>query len=68
MNSNQSAVIFGFITVAFVVYITLKGELPIYAGLLLLSPAQSGQQSASASNASSAQASSIISSAIALAG
>lgn len=35
---NQSGVIFGFIAVAFFIYITLKGELPTYAGLLLLSP------------------------------
>lgn len=37
--NNQSGVIFGFVFAAFFVYITLKGELPIYAGLLLLSPA-----------------------------
>jgi hypothetical protein len=35
---NQSSVIFGFLFVAFFVYITTKGELPVYAGLLLLSP------------------------------
>jgi len=40
--SNQSGVVFGFIAVAFFVFITLKGELPIYAGLLLLSPAAPG--------------------------
>jgi hypothetical protein len=38
---NQSSVIFGTIILAFFVYITRKGELPIYAGLLLLSPGTS---------------------------
>lgn len=40
--SNQSGVIFGYLAVGFLVYITLKGELPIYAGLLLLPPGGSG--------------------------
>jgi hypothetical protein len=47
MPSNQSGFIFGFILLAFFVYITLKGELPIYAGLLLLSPGGTGSSSAS---------------------
>lgn len=38
--NNQSGVVFGFLAFAFFVFITLKGELPIYAGLLLLSPPQ----------------------------
>jgi hypothetical protein len=38
MGSNQSAWIVGYILLAFFIYITIKGELPIYAGLLLLSP------------------------------
>lgn len=36
--TNQSTVIFGFLVAAFFIFITLKGELPTYAGLLLLSP------------------------------
>ena len=51
---NQSGVIFGFIAVAFFVYITLKGELPIYAGLLLLSPQSSGTTSAAAATTNQA--------------
>lgn len=38
MDSNQASYIFGFAFLAFFVYITLKGELPVYAGLLLLPP------------------------------
>jgi hypothetical protein len=45
--SNQSGVIFGFLAVSFFVFITLKGELPIYAGLLLLSPGQNPGTAAS---------------------
>jgi hypothetical protein len=54
-DSNQASYIFGFIFLAFFVYITLKGELPVYAGLLLLSPASSGAGTSSTSN-SAAQA------------
>lgn len=43
---SQSSIIFGSIILAFVVYITRKGELPIYAGLLLLAPGN--QQAAQA--------------------
>jgi len=60
---NQSGVIFGFIVTAFFVYITLKGELPVYAGLLLLSPSQGGSGSA-ASKVSSDITSTIIQGAI----
>jgi hypothetical protein len=52
--STQSGFIFGFIILAFFVYITLKGELPIYAGLLLLSPASGNQGSNTAANAAQA--------------
>jgi hypothetical protein len=52
MGSNQSAWIVGYIILAFIIYITLKGELPVYAGLLLLSP-QAAQGSASQQAASS---------------
>jgi hypothetical protein len=53
MDNNQSAVVFGFIVVAFFVYITLKGELPIYAGLLLLSPQASNTNTQASVQASS---------------
>lgn len=36
---NQSGLIIGAIFLTFFMYITIKGELPTYAGLLLLSPA-----------------------------
>lgn len=39
---NQSGVIFGALIVGFLIYITLKGELSTYAGLLLLPPKGSG--------------------------
>lgn len=45
MNSNQSAFIFGYLFIAFFVWITLRGELPTYMGLLLLSPAGSASTS-----------------------
>lgn len=48
---NQSGVIFGAIVFAFFVYITLKGELPIYAGLLLLSPGSGPSQNTNNINA-----------------
>jgi hypothetical protein len=35
---NQSNVIFGFIAVAFLLFITQRGELPIYWGFLVASP------------------------------
>lgn len=35
---NQSTVIFGFLATAFVVFITVRGELPIYWGFLAKSP------------------------------
>lgn len=35
---NQSSVIFGALFVAFLVFITLRGELPTYAGFLLSTP------------------------------
>jgi hypothetical protein len=44
---NQSSVIFGALIIAFFIFITLKGELPVYAGLLLLSPKGSGGTSGS---------------------
>jgi hypothetical protein len=37
---RQSSVIFFFLFASFVIFITLKGELPVYLGLLLKSPAQ----------------------------
>lgn len=35
---NQSTVIFGFLAAAFLVFITQRGELPVYWGLLVKSP------------------------------
>jgi hypothetical protein len=32
---NQSNVIFGAILIAYIVFITMRGELPIYMGLLI---------------------------------
>lgn len=58
-GSNQSAVIFGFLFAAFFVYITIKGELPVYAGLLLLSPAAgttTGTTTAASSSSTTATA------------
>jgi len=37
---SQSSIIFFVLLLAFVVFVTQKGELPVYLGLLLLSPAQ----------------------------
>ena len=42
---QQSSVIFFCIFAAFIIYITQRGELPTYLGLLLLSPSQSGAAS-----------------------
>lgn len=43
MNISQSGYIAAFIFLAFFVFITIKGELPQYAGLLLYSaPSQGG--------------------------
>lgn len=36
---NQSSVIFGFLALAFLVFITQRGELPTYWGFLVKSPA-----------------------------
>ena len=37
---RQSSIIFFYLVAAFIVFITQKGELPAYLGLLLLSPPQ----------------------------
>lgn len=39
---SQSNVIAGFLALAFIVFITMRGELPIYLGLLLADPKYSG--------------------------
>lgn len=36
---NQSTIIFGYLAVAFLIFITQRGELPIYWGFLVSSPA-----------------------------
>jgi len=48
---NQSTVIVGAVFAAFFIYITVRGELPVYAGLLLFSPP--GGSSATAPNGGS---------------
>lgn len=35
---NQSTIIFGYLFVAFLIFITQRGELPIYWGFLVSSP------------------------------
>lgn len=35
---NQSTTIFGFLAIAFLIFITQRGELPTYWGLLVKSP------------------------------
>lgn len=37
---NQSTIIFGYLAVAFLIFITQRGELPIYWGFLVSSPKQ----------------------------
>ena len=77
MGSNQSAVIFGALFVAYFVFITVRGELPIYAGFLLSTPSggqaggpapgvsQVGANSSAASSAAASVTSGIITGAIA---
>jgi hypothetical protein len=64
MGSNQSGFIFGFLLVAFFVYITLKGELPIYAGLILLSPSSGTGTTTSATQQATNAGSSLTANAI----
>jgi hypothetical protein len=61
---NQSAVIAGSLLLAFFVYITLKGELPVYAGLLLLSPSQGTAPTGTAQQQTNAQATDIVGAAV----
>lgn len=67
---NQSSVIAGSLLFAFFVFITLKGELPVYAGLLLLTPktttppAQQGNAGASGGNAGGISAGNIVTGAL----
>lgn len=55
---SQSSAIFGALFVAYFVFITVRGELPTYAGFLLSAPQGSGTTNASA------QSSNIIGSAV----
>lgn len=50
---QQSSVIFFYLFVAFVVYITQRGELPTYLGLLLASPPKAVPQNAPTTTADS---------------
>ena len=62
---NQSAVIFAALIIGFLIFITLKGELSTYMGLLLLSPSGSAPATPSTSSASaSSTASDLISGAV----
>jgi hypothetical protein len=48
---SQSNIIFGAIFIAYLIFITVRGEIPIYLGLLLRSPAQaSGSGTATAAS------------------
>lgn len=42
---NQTAFIFGVVAVAFLIYVTIKGDLPKWLGLLGLAPSSTGLQS-----------------------
>lgn len=53
---QQSSVIFFTLFAAFIIFITQKGELPVYLGLLLLSPANSGGSSTSSTTNTSSVA------------
>lgn len=50
---SQSDWIFAYLFIAFAAFITLRGELPAYAGLLLLSPPNTATASNSATTNSS---------------
>jgi hypothetical protein len=47
---SQSDTIFAFLFLAYAAFITLRGELPTYAGFLLLAPQGSNTSQAQASN------------------
>jgi hypothetical protein len=53
---SQSNVIFAAIFIAYLIFITVRGEIPIYLGLLLRSPAQNPPGSATATAASGVNA------------
>jgi hypothetical protein len=38
VKMNQSTIIFGYLAVAFLIFITQRGELPIYWGFLVSAP------------------------------
>lgn len=51
----QSSVIAAYLMIAFLVFITMRGELQAYMGFLLSSPAVGGSAGASAQQSSNAQ-------------
>lgn len=51
---QQSSVIFFFLFAAFIVFVTQRGELPTYLGLLLLSPASGSTGGTSSGTVNSA--------------
>jgi len=65
---NQSAIIVGSLFAAFFVYITVRGELPTYAGLLLLGPANPATTSANPAQNAQASSNAIVSGAFAALG
>jgi hypothetical protein len=50
---SQSNVIFAAIFIAYLIFITVRGEIPIYLGLLLKSPAQTPGTTAATATAAS---------------
>jgi hypothetical protein len=50
---SQSNIIFGAIFIAYLIFITVRGEVPIYLGLLLRSPAQAQAPATSTATAAS---------------
>jgi hypothetical protein len=58
---RQSSVIFFFLFASFVIFITLKGELPVYLGLLLKSPGTTATPGTQASAATSTSGPSVTS-------
>jgi hypothetical protein len=53
---SQSNIIFGAIFIAYLIFITVRGEIPIYLGLLLKSPAQNPGTTAATATAAGVNA------------
>lgn len=61
---NQSSAIFGAIFVSYFVFITMRSELPIYAGFLLSSPQGSGGTKAASNTSDTTQQADIVGAAV----